>query len=190
MESFCVAHDAFGNDLEGVLRRRLAIQQPFRLFIAPRFVRDTAKRNSCFLDQAIRHFKCSGDGDQSKGIRLSVAQFQVSVMVGESLRGQIDGSDDLVSTQVAVNLGLVAWQTMEVCEWDGAGATRARDVDDCFQSGECDTHVGWMNRNALIAGTENRMHPVEALDCRAACAGFAFITRCRYIVEVVAARPL
>src|SRR5262245_764025 len=111
-------------------------------------------------------------------------------MFGEPFRRQFDCRDDFIPPQVSVDLWGVAGQTMKIGEWNSATTIVAGDVNDGVKRRQSDTHIRRMNRNTLIASTENCMYPVEALDGGTARARLALITRCGTIVEVVAARSL
>src|ERR1700727_2132101 len=51
-------------------------------------------------------------------------------------------------------------------------------------------HVGWVYRDALIAGAEYGVDPVETAERCTARARVALVAGLRHIVEVVATRPL
>src|SRR5262245_4595860 len=111
-------------------------------------------------------------------------------MFGKPFCRQVDGRDDFISAEVAVDRWSIAGQTMKIGECNGATAIFAGYLNDGFKSSKSDTHIGRMHRNTLIARAENSMYPVEALDRRTACARFTLITRRGDIVEVVATRTL
>ncbi len=63
-------------------------------------------------------------------------------------------------------------------------------MDRRVQQRERHAHIGWMRRDTGIAGAENRVHSIVAVDGGAAAARLAFVAGCRRVVKVVAARAL
>ena len=92
--------------------------------------------------------------------------------------------------QVGVALRRVAGQAMELGECDRALAGRAGHMHLRLQHRQRHAHVRGMRGDAGIAGPEDRVHPVEAVDRRAAAAWLALVARRRHVIEVVAARSL
>jgi len=125
-----------------------------------------------------------------KGVRQAVAYLQVGVVFGKTSRGQFHRCDDLAGIEVGVALRCVARQSMEFRKSDDTIAGGASDMDFHLKDRERDAHVGWMYRDTGLARAQNRMHPVVAMDRRAAAAQLAFVARRRYVLEVVAAPPL
>ena len=111
-------------------------------------------------------------------------------MRGEALRRQLDRGDDLAGVEIGVALRRVAGQPVEIRERDHAVARRAGDMDRRLQHRERHAHVGGMHRDAGIAGAEDRVHAIEAVDGGAAAARLAFVAGRRDVVEVGAARAL
>ena len=64
------------------------------------------------------------------------------------------------------------------------------DMHRGVERGERHAHVGGMRRDAGLAGAEDRVDAVEAVDRRAAAAGLALVAGRRRVVEVGAARAL
>ena len=80
----------------------LPTQRRFRLGVAPRLVRDAAQRQTRFPDRAAFEFQCGRDRDQREGIGQPVADLQVGIVAGKTLRRKFDRGDDFVRLQVGV----------------------------------------------------------------------------------------
>ena len=111
---------------------------------------DSAECEAGGLDGVAVHLEAGGDGDQSEGVALAVADFEVVGVLCELRRGELDGGDELVGLEVGVELRGGAGETVEVGDGDGALALWALDVDGGVEGGEGDVHVGGIGGDALI----------------------------------------
>ena len=153
-------------------------------------MRDAAKRETRFLDAAPFELQRGGNRHQRERIRQAVADLQITVVRREALRGKLDGCDDFVRAEIGV--------APAVCRRAAGGsrrtlsraARRTRHMNLRFERSERDAHVGRMRRDAGLAGAEDRVDPIDAVDGRTAAAGLAFVARRRHVIEIKAARPL
>ena len=79
---------------------------------------------------------------------------------------------------------------MEVGEGDAALAIRTGRQHARIKRGQCNTHVGRMRGDAMLARAEDRVHAVDAGDGRAAAARLALVAWRSRVVEIEAARSL
>ena len=136
---------------------------------------DAAKRETGFLDGAAIEFKPNRDRHQRKRIRQPVANLDVCVVCRKSLRRQLDRDDQFVGIEIGVALRRVAREPVEIRERDLSFAARTGDMDLCLEHGQRHAHVGRMHRDAGVARAEDRVHPVETANGRAAAARLAFV---------------
>ncbi|MNP22953.1 hypothetical protein D3C76_1156440 [compost metagenome] len=111
-------------------------------------------------------------------------------MLGKTGSRQLDGGDQLIVGQLVIALRGVAGQAVEVGELDGPRPAPPQDMDHRLQSGQGHTHIGGMGGDTLIAGTENRVDPVQTVPGRATAAGPAFVARYARVIEVITAGAL
>src|SRR6202040_4199332 len=97
-------------------------------------------------------------------IRKPVADFQIAVILRETLRRKLDCGDDLVRLQIVVELRRIAGQAVEVGKRNCALTRGSRHMNLCFESSQRDAHVGWMRCDARLARSEDRVDPVDASD--------------------------
>ena len=86
-------------------------------------------------------------------------------MIGEALGRQIDREDDFVRSEIGVDIGRVPGQTMKFRKGNRAVATLAGNLDNGLECGEGHAHIGRMHGDALVADSEDGMHPIKAFDC-------------------------
>ena len=153
-------------------------------------MRDAAEREACLLDDVAVEFEPDCDGNKRERIREPVTDFQIRVVLRETLRRQLHRSDDLVGIEAGVALRCIARQPVEVRKRDHAVARDASNVDLRLQYRERDAHVRWVDRDAGFARTEDRVHAIVAVNGGAAAAGLSFVAGRRSVVEVMAARTL
>src|SRR5687768_6013503 len=79
---------------------------------------------------------------------------------------------------------------MEFRKRDAACAIWPFHLHDCLKRRERHAHVAGMRRDALVARTQDGMDAVVTFHCAASAAWLPFIARHRYVIEVVAPRPL
>ena len=80
---------------------------------------------------------------------------------------------------------------MKLGNWYGARYVFGVDrLDLGIERSHRNRHVRRVYRDALVAGAEDGVDPVEPPERRTARAGIPFVARLRHIVEVVATRPL
>jgi hypothetical protein len=63
-------------------------------------------------------------------------------------------------------------------------------MDDCVQGDEGNSQIRCVRSDAVRAGTQNRVHAMEALQGAAAGGRLALVTRAGWITEIAAARAL
>ena len=168
----------------------LTAQRRFCRRIAPRLMRDAAERQARLLDRAAFELQRGRDRYERERIGEPITDFQVAVVCREAVRRKLDRRDDLVRTQVGVELRRVAGQPMEIGKRNRALARRPGHMHLGLERGEGHAHVGRMRRDAGVARAEDRVHAVEALDGGAAAAGLAFVAGRRGVIEIGAARAL
>ena len=88
---------------------------------------------------------------------------------------------------VVSTLRRVAGQAVEVGEGDATFARRPLDPHGRPECGQGHAHVRRMGGDAPVAGAEDRMDAVHALDGRAARAGLALVAGRARVVEIIAA---
>src|SRR5215208_6403784 len=165
-------------------------QHRLNLWTTPWFVSDAAEHEASFLDPVTVKLESSGHGNQREGVGEPVAYFQVAMVFGESLRGQLDRGDDFAGLQVRVALRRVARQAMKVLKCDDPLPGRTRHMDFSFERCKGDAHIRRMRGDAVLAGAKNSVDPVDAVDRRAAAARLALVAGCGDIIEIEAARSL
>ena len=84
----------------------------------------------------------------------------------------------------------VAWQEEKIVDGNGTLPFRSFSMHDGIESDEGDREVGGMGGDALLAGTQDRVAPVDALQRGAAAARLAFVARGVRVPEVTTADPL
>src|SRR5438105_4094035 len=84
----------------------------------------------------------------------------------------------------------VAWQEEEIVDGNGTLPFRSFSMHDGIESDEGDSDVGGMGGNTLLAGTQDRVAPVNAFQRGAAAARLAFVARGVRVPEVTTADPL
>src|SRR5205814_8081071 len=97
--------------------------------------------------------------------------------------------DDFARMWIGVELRRASRQAMKICERDDASAAGTGHVNLGVERRQRDAHVGGMRRDAGLAGAEDRVHAIEAVDGGAAAARLAFVARRRRVVEIITARP-
>jgi hypothetical protein len=86
----------------------LTPQRSFSLWIAPRLVRDAAEREACLLDDVAVEFEPDCDGHKRERIREPVTDFQIRVVLRETLRRQLHRGYDLVGIETGVALRCIS----------------------------------------------------------------------------------
>src|SRR5262249_39832475 len=82
----------------------LAVQYHLGFGVSPRLVRDTTKRNPRFFDRVAGQFECGRNRHERERIGGTITHLQIRVMIGKSLRRQIDRQNDLVPTEIRVDV--------------------------------------------------------------------------------------
>src|SRR4051794_36504308 len=108
----------------------------------------------------------------------------------ERRRWQLDRGDQLAVLQHRLLRRVLAIADVELAEGNLALAPGAQCVDYRVQRRHRHAHVGRMRGDAVIAGAEDRVAAIEALERRTAGAGLALVTWPEGVAEVRAARPL
>src|SRR5262245_31649311 len=112
-------------------------------------------------------------------------------MVSIRRRRKIDGKNKLVWPQISIQMGVRAWQTMEVSHGNLPLSFRAQNPNLRLQRRQRHAHVGRMGRYALIAGAKNRVNAIEPVKRAAAAAEHSLVALWKtHIHEIVAARSL
>lgn len=153
-------------------------------------MRDAPKRETAVLNNVAIELELDRDGNQGECIGEPVANLQVRIVRGEAFLRQFDCGDDLASVEVGVTLRRIAGQPVELRERDHAVAKRATDMNLRVQQRQRHAYVGRVRRDAGVAGAEDGVHAILAVDGGAAAARLALIAGRRCIVEVAAARAL
>ena len=118
--AFGVAQQQVGGALERGLVGALSAQRALGSRIAPRFVRDAAKREARLPDLVAFEFERRRDRYQGERIGEAVADFQVRIVGIENPRRKLDTGDDLLWLQVGVALRGVAGQAVKIRKRDYA----------------------------------------------------------------------
>jgi len=77
-------------------------------------MRDAAEGYARLLYGATLNFQTDGDGNQRESVGETIPDLQVAVVAREALRRQLDRNDDLIGGEGGVDLGRIAWKTVEV----------------------------------------------------------------------------
>ena len=130
------------------------------------------------------------DRYQGELIRLAVTELQVDRLAGHRRRGYLDRDDQLAVLQRMLTLRRVTGKQEELVDRDGPFTARPARVHDRIQGDQRDCDIRGMSGDALVAGAEDGVPAVEAIQGRAAAAGIALIARRRRIAEIAAPHPL
>ena len=189
-EAARAAQHRVGAARKALARGRRAVELSLGFAIAPRLVGDAAEREARLPDSAAFDFEPDRDRNERERIGQAVADLEIGIVPGKALGRQLDRGDDLVGTQIAVDLRRVAGQAVEVGEGDAALARRAGRQHARIKRGQRNAHVGRMRGDAMFAGAEDRVHAVDTADRRAAAARLALVAWRARVVEIEAARSL
>ena len=138
-------------------------------------MRDAAQSQPRLFDPPAFELERRRDRHEREGIREAVADFEISVVRSKAPRRKFDRGHDLVVREVSVALRRVAGQPMEIGKRNCALPSRPCHMYLGFEGGERHTHVGGMRGDTSLAGAEDGVHAVEAVDGRAAAAGLALV---------------
>ncbi len=117
-----------------------------------------------------------GDGDQGEGVGGAVADLAIE-LPARRRRRQDHGGDHLAGFQAVLDMRRGARQAMQLGERRGCGSRRRALIVSirCIERDERHRHVGRMDRDAGLAGPEDRVHPVEPADRGTARSGRALL---------------
>src|SRR5207248_10148094 len=101
----------------------------------------------------------------------------IVVVCREAFWRQFDRGYDFVLFQIRIELRCVAWQAVEVAERDAALAIATGCQYARVQRRQCDAHIRWVGRDAMLAGAKDCMHAIEPVDGRAAASRLTLIAR-------------
>ena len=131
---------------------------------------------ACGFDGVAIQLEACGDGDESEGVTLAIADFEVIGVLGELWSWEFDRCDEFVGVEIGVELWRGAGETVEVGDWDGAFALGAltwivalRAARATLMSeGLVAMHLGC---RFAAACSEDGVDAIEAVDGGAAAAG-------------------
>ena len=180
-----------GGGGEGLIGGGVADEGGFGFVGAPGFGGDSAEADARLLDDAAIDVEHHGGGGEGELVGGAVAHFEVGGFCGEGEGSNFDGGDEFAGGEDGFSGGVVAVGDVELLEGDFAfGADFVVDDGGCVEGGEGDAHVGGVGGDALVAGAEEGVHAVEAVDGRAAGAGLALVAGIGGVAEIGAAGAL
>ena len=124
--AFGVAQQCVGRSHKRFALRTLPAQRRFYAKIAPWLVGDASQRQPRLFDCIAVELESSRHRHQGEGVGQAVADFQIGVVLGETLSGELNASDDLVRAQIGVALRRAGGQAMKIAERNGDSKMAAR----------------------------------------------------------------
>ena len=98
-----------------------------------------APQDVCYF--AVRYHYGGGDRDQRKCVRGTVPQLQISRMLSETIRRQVDTRDDLAWRKVRVDMRRVPGKSMELVKRDRTFAGLSLHANNGVQRRKRDAHI-------------------------------------------------
>ena len=142
------------------------------------------------FDRTVSEFQSRGYADQSECIAGSITHFSIERVSGKRKLRYLNGSNQFIKLQIRFDVRRVSRQTMKIIKRNGSFTVFPLDVNGRIERRKRDAHIGWMRSNTLLRGSQNCMHPVEAVNCVATRIWVAFIAVRSRVVEVNAACAL
>ncbi len=105
-------------------------------------------------------------------------------------RGDVDTGDHFARCQDRFDIRGSSGNNVKFLNSDSAFSARAGELDACVEGEQGDPHVAGVAGDAVVAGAEDRQHPVLAVDRRTAGARDALVAGETSVAEVAAACTL
>ena len=165
-------------------------QRRLGLMRAPRLRAHTAERDARILHLAAAYLHHHCHRRQRKFICRAVPQLQIQRLCSWRRRRQRPACNHIAWLEHGLPMRCRARHQVKLRDWHRARTLRALHLHRRFKRRQRHVLVRGIGRNTLLAGAQDRQHPVMPVDRRATGTRLALVARMRRIAKIHATRPL